>query len=191
MRVYETILSILEEKGPLPIPAICQEVNQVLNSNREKPILPAQIISIVTRKKDLFRINGGRISIHPDKYPFSLIASLEGFGDISYQVRVNFVKNRFAALVWRNKENHQPFSDFQAIVPGDVEEFKRELYSMNIWEWKPTYRSEDGIIIEGKYWSVKLITKGKVYESEGTKSFPENWNQFCNAVERLTGTPFH
>ncbi|MDR7239448.1 hypothetical protein [Neobacillus drentensis] len=191
MRVYETILSILEEKGPLPIPAICQEVNQVLNSNREKPILPAQIISIVTRKKDLFRINGGRISIHPDKYPFSLIASLEGFGDISYQVRVNFVKNRFAALVWRNKENHQPFSDFQAIVPGDVEEFKRELYSMNIWEWKPTYRSEDGIIIEGKYWSVKLITKGKVYESEGTKSFPENWNQFCNAVEKLTGTPFH
>lgn len=191
MRVYETILSILEEKGPLPIPAICQEVNQVLNSNREKPILPAQIISIVTRKKDLFRINGGRISIHPDKYPFSLIASLEGFGDISYQVRVNFVKNRFAALVWRNKENHQPFSDFQAIVPGDVEEFKRELYSMNIWEWKPTYRSEDGIIIEGKYWSVKLITKGKVYESEGTKSFPENWNQFCIAVEKLTGTPFH
>ncbi len=191
MRVYETILSILEEKGPLPIPAICQEVNQVLNSNREKPILPAQIISIVTRKKDLFRINGGRISIHPDKYPFSLIASLEGFGDISYQVRVNFVKNRFASLVWRNKENHQPFSDFQAIVPGDVEEFKRELYSMNIWEWKPTYRSEDGIIIEGKYWSVKLITKGKVYESEGTKSFPENWNQFCNAVEKLTGTPFH
>jgi hypothetical protein len=136
-------------------------------------------------------VNGGRISIHPDKYPFSLIASLESFGDISYQVRVNFVKNRFAALVWRNKENLQPFSDFQAITPGDLEEFKRELYSMNIWEWKPTYRSEDGIIIEGKYWSVKLITKGKVYVSEGTKSFPENWDQFCNAVEKLTGTPFH
>jgi hypothetical protein len=191
MRVYETILSILEEKGPLPIPAICQEVNQVLVTNREKPILPAQIQSIVTRKKDLFRVNGGRISIHPDKYPFSLIASLEGFGDISYQVRVNFVKNRFAALVWRNQDNPQPFSDFQAIVPGDLEEFKRELYSMNIWEWKPTYGREDGIIIEGKYWSVKLITKGKVYESEGTKRFPENWNQFCNAVEKLTGTPFH
>jgi hypothetical protein len=191
MKVYETILSILEEKGPLPIPAICQEVNHVLGSNREKPILPAQIISIVTRKKDLFRMNGGRISIHPDKYPFSLIASLESFGDISYQVRVNFVKNRFAALVWRNKENLQPFSDLQAIAPGDLEEFKRELYSMNIWEWKPTYRSEDGIIIEGKYWSVKLITKGKVYESEGTKSFPENWDRFCNAVEKLTGTPFH
>ncbi|MBT2699243.1 hypothetical protein J7E79_17815 [Bacillus sp. ISL-40] len=191
MRVYETILSILEEKGPLPIPAICNEVNQVLVTNREKPILPAHIRSIVKRKRDLFRVNGGRISIHPEKYPVSLIASLEGFGGISYQVRVHFVKNRFAALIWRNKENYQPFSDFQADVPGDLEEFKRELYSLNIWEWKPTYRSEDGIIIEGKYWSIKLITKGKVYESEGTESFPGNWNKFCHAVENLTGTPFH
>lgn len=191
MRVYETILSILEEKGPLPIPAICHEVNQVFVTNREKPILPAHIKSIVTRKKDIFRVSGGRISIHPDKYPYSLIASLEGFGEISYQVRVNFVKNRFAALVWRSKENHQPFSDVQTIVPGELEEFKRDLYSMKIWEWKPTYRSEDGIILEGKYWSVKLITKGKVYESEGTESFPGNWDKFCKAVEKLTGTPFH
>ena len=68
-----------------------------------------------------------------------------------------------------------------------MEEFKRELYTMNIWEWKQTYRSEDGIILEGKYWSVKLITKGKVYESEGTESFPRNWDQFCKAVEKLTG----
>jgi hypothetical protein len=191
MKVYETILSILEEKGSLPIPAICHEVNQVLVTSREYPILPEQIKSIVTTKKDLFRVNGGRISIHPDKYPFSLIASLEGYDDISYQVRVNFVKNRFAALVWRNKENNQSFTDLPVSVAGDLEEFKRELYSLNIWEWKPTYRSEAGIIIEGKYWSVKLVTKGKVYECEGTKSFPRNWDKFCKAVEKLTGTPFH
>jgi hypothetical protein len=190
MRVYEKILSILEEKGPLPIPAICDEVNQVLHSNREKPILPEHIKSIVTSKKDLFRVNGERISIHPDKYPFSLIASLECFGGISYHVRVNFVKNRFAALEWRNKENWQPFSSVQAYTPGDLESFKRELYTMNIWEWKPTYRNEDGIILEGKYWSVKLITKGKVYESEGTERYPDNWDKFCKAVEKLTGTPF-
>lgn len=190
MRVYETIISILEEKGPLPIPAICNEVNQVLVTNREKPILPEHIKSIVTRKKDLFRVNGGRISIHPDKYPFSLIATLECFAGISCQVRVNFVKNRFAALEWRNKENWRPFSDFHATAPGDLEEFKRELYTMNIWDWRQTYRNEDGIILEGKYWSVKLITKGKIYESEGTESYPKNWAQFCKAVEKLTGSPF-
>ncbi|MEH7158669.1 hypothetical protein [Neobacillus drentensis] len=191
MRVYETMLSILEEKGPLPIPQICNELNQVLISSREMPVLPAQINSIVTKKKDVFRVNDGNISIHPDKRPCSLIASLEGFGGVSYQVRVNFLKNRFAALQWRNKEDFHPFTDYQSVVPGNLEEFKKELYSLNIWEWYPTYRSEDGIILEGKYWSVKLITKGKVYESEGTKSYPGNWDMFCKAVEKLTGTPFH
>jgi hypothetical protein len=191
MRVFETILSILEKKGPLPIIMICSEVNQVLSCNREKPILPSHIKSIVTRKKDLFIVNEGTISIHPDKYPFSLKATLEVFEGSSYQVRVNFNKNRFAALIWRNKDNRQPFSDFPAGSPGDIEEFKRELYSMNIWKWAPTYRDEAGIILEGKYWSVKLKTKGKIYESEGTKSYPVNWKKFCRAVEKLTGTPFH
>jgi hypothetical protein len=190
MRVYETILSILEKKGPLPITVICDEVNQVLTTHREQPLLPSHIKSIVTRKKDLFHINGGRISIHPDKYPFSLIATLEGFGGISHQVRINFSKNRFAALEWRNKENIRSVSDCQPKTPGNLEDFKRELYIINIWEWEPTYRKEDGIVLEGKYWSVKLKTKGKVYESEGTQCFPNNWYRFCRAVEKLTGTKF-
>lgn len=191
MRVYETILSILEEKGPLPIAIICYEVNLVLSSDREKPILPSHIKSIVTRKRELFIVNEGNISIDPDKHPFSLIATLEGFEESSYQVHVNFIKNRFVALEWRNKDNCQPFSDVPVGYPGDIEEFKRELYTMNIWKWEPTYQDEAGIILEGKYWSVKLKTKGKIYKSEGSKSYPANWNHFCKALEKLTGTPFH
>ncbi|MFL6557164.1 MAG: hypothetical protein ACJ8MO_13715, partial [Bacillus sp. (in: firmicutes)] len=83
-----------------------------------------------------------------------------------------------------------PFSAIPAATPGDLEEFKRELYLMSIWEWKPTYQNEGGIILEGKYWSIKLITKGKVYVSEGTESYPRNWDKFCKAIEKLTGTPF-
>jgi len=190
MRVYETILSILDKEGPLPFPVICKEVNQYLTTNQEQPILPSHIKSIVTRKKDLFDINDGKISIHPDKYPLSLIATLEGFGGISYQVRVNFSKNRFAVLEWRNKENIKSNFDFLPKTPGNLDEFKRELYTINIWEWEPTYRKEDGIVLEGKYWSVKFKTKGKVYESEGTEYYPRNWKKFCRSVEKLTGTPF-
>lgn len=190
MRVYETIISILEKKGPLPILGICNEVNQVLTTRLEKPLLPSYIESIVTRKKDLFHSNGGRISIHPDRNPFMLIATLDGFEGISYQVRINFIKNRFAALKWRDIENRQPLN-VNTNKPGEIEEFKRELYTLNIWEWEPNYQKEEGIILEGKYWSIKLKTKGKVYESVGTECFPPNWNKFCKAVERLTGTPFH
>ncbi|CAH2714327.1 hypothetical protein BACCIP111895_01488 [Neobacillus rhizosphaerae] len=190
MRVYETILSILEKNGPLPIPEICYEVNQVLTSHREKPILPSHIKSIVTRKKDLFHVNRGSISIHPDKYPFSLIATQEGFGRISYQVRVNFVKNNFASLEWKNQDDCHPFSTIHPANSGNLEDFKRELYTVNIWDWEPSYRKEDGIILDGNYWSLKLKTMGKIYQSEGIECFPPNWEKFCTAVEKLTGTPF-
>jgi hypothetical protein len=85
MRVYETIISILEEKGPLPIPAICKEVNQVLTPLLEKPLLPSHIQSIVTRKKELFQKHDGRVFINPDKNPTSLIATIEGFEGISFR----------------------------------------------------------------------------------------------------------
>lgn len=120
----------------------------------------------------------------------SIMATLEGFGGISYQLRVDFEKNTFASLEWRNKEVCQPFSDLRIVKPGNLEEFKREVYTLNIWNWKSFYCKKDGIILEGKYWSVKVKTKGKVYGSEGTECFPANWGQFCSAVEKLTGTPF-
>jgi hypothetical protein len=103
----------------------------------------------------------------------------------------SFIENRFTVLEWRNIDNYQPFLNLPAGFPGDKEEFKRELYSLEFWIWKPNYRGEAGIILEGKYWTVKLKTKGKVYESEGTKCFPANWDKFCRAVEKLTGTIFH
>ncbi|MBO0958359.1 hypothetical protein J1P26_01330 [Neobacillus sp. MM2021_6] len=120
----------------------------------------------------------------------SIMASLEGFGGISYLLRVNFEKNTFVSLEWRNKGVCQTLPDLQTVKSGDLEEFKREVYSLNIRKWKPSYRKEEGIILEGKYWSVKLKTKEKMYASEGTECFPANWDQFCRAVEKLTGTPF-
>lgn len=190
MRVYETIIAILEEKGPLPIPTICQEVNQILTPLLEKPLLPSHIKSIVTRKKELFHKQDGRVSINQDKYPTSLIATIEGFEGISYRVHVNFIMNQFISMEWRNKDNLRPFTDFQSKSAGSIEEFKRELYAINIWEWEPSYQKEGGIVLEGKYWSVRLTSKGKVYESKGMELYPPNWNRLCKAIERLTGRPF-
>lgn len=166
------------------------EVNKILKIHQENPLKPSQIQSIVTRKKDLFTVKGGKISIHPDKYPFSLIATMEEYSGASNQVRVNFIKKRFIFLEWRNKDNIQPFADYPAKFHGSLEDFKRDIYSMKIWEWEPAYRNVEGIVLGGKFWSVKLSTKGRVYESEGTDCFPLNWARFCKAVEKLTGTPF-
>lgn len=191
MRVYTMILSILDKNGPLPISTICQEVNHVLPVHRKKPILPSHIKSIVTKKRGFFDIHDGRISIHPDKDPISLSVSQEFYGGISYYIKIYFKKNNFAVLEWRNKDNCEPVSNDQPKTLGCLEEFKSELFTMNIWDWDPSYRKEEGIVLEGNYWSVKLITKGTIYESEGMECYPKNWGSFCRSIEKLTGITFH
>jgi hypothetical protein len=120
----------------------------------------------------------------------SLIADIDGFSGVSYKVNIDFYRNRFTVFEWRNKDNILPFTNFERKSIGSMEDFKREIYLMKIWEWERTYRKEAGIILDGKYWSIKLNTKGKVYESEGMESFPPDWNRFCQAIEKLTGIPF-
>src|SRR4051794_36750497 len=106
MNIYETIISILDEKGPLSIPLICQEVNDLLVTERSNPILPSHIKSIVTRKKDLFREREGNISIAPEKIPYSITAILDNDEGINYQLNVDFINKSFLFFEWRNK-GHQ------------------------------------------------------------------------------------
>lgn len=120
----------------------------------------------------------------------SLIAGIDGYSGVSYKVHVDFFRNQFTVFEWRNKENLQPFTNVERTSIGSMADFKKEIYLMKIWEWEPSYRKEEGIVLEGKYWSLKLNTKGNSYESEGMECFPSDWERFCTAIEKLTGTPF-
>jgi hypothetical protein len=120
----------------------------------------------------------------------SLIAAIDGFSGISYKVHVDFFRNTFTVFEWRNKDNSLPFTNLESKSIGSMEEFKRAIYLMRIWEWEPSYRKEAGIILDGKYWSIKLNTKHNIYESEGMECFPPDWKRFCHEVEKLTGIPF-
>ena len=131
-----------------------------------------------------------QISIFPEISPYFLTAMVEGYAGLSYQVRINFIKNYFIAIEWRNKDHRRPITVINPESYGSFDEFKREFQDLKIWEWAPIYRKEDGIILEGQYWSVKLKTHGKVYESIGAQAFPPNWKRFCKAIEKLTGAPF-
>lgn len=190
MKVLDTIISILEDKGPLPIAAICNEVNRMLFTCQEKPFLPSHIKSIVARKKDLFRIQEGNISIQPDKQPFMLTAILDGDDGITYQVNVNFIQKRFTYFSWRNHGTSNGNLDYCPKQSGDFDEFKREIFSMKLWEWQPSYGKEEGITLGKTNWSIKLKTQSKTYFCDGTDCFPENWGKFCKSVEKLTGSTF-
>jgi hypothetical protein len=56
MNIYETIISILDEKGPLSIPLICQEVNDLLVTER------SHILSPLLLEKKIYFGKGREIS---------------------------------------------------------------------------------------------------------------------------------
>jgi hypothetical protein len=190
VNIYETIILILDKKGPLSIPLICQEVNEMLVKNQSDPILPSHIKSIVTRKKDLFRVREGNISIAPDKNPYSITVILEGDEGISYQLNVDFIKKRFSFFEWRNKRHQKSSQTPPTRRLGNIDEFKRELMALKIWEWQSYYGAEVGITLGKTNWTVKLKTTSKTHVFEGTDCYPEKWAEFCQSIEKLAGVSF-
>ncbi|MGG5253971.1 hypothetical protein ACQYAD_10795 [Neobacillus sp. SM06] len=190
MKDFETIISILEDNGSMTISSICAEVNRRLSSDLENLLLPVHIQSIINRKKDLFQIQEGEISIAPDKKPFFLVATLEVEQGICYQVNVNFTKKRFTYFEWRNLPRQEGKNSFLPKNPGDFNEFKSEIFNMKIWEWQPLYATSEGIHLGDTNWTVKLVTSEKIYYSEGTDCYPAEWRRFCRAIEKLTGANF-
>lgn len=189
MKMYEIILDILNKKGPAPYSTICEEMNDriPLNNNRNKPVQLAHIKSVVSRKKDLFSVENGVISIREEKKIVCLTVHIEETPGPSYTVKVDFEKNRFALFEFVEEVHLQ--NKPRSILTGNIEKFKSEIYRLKIWNWNMDYQPET-LVLDGTNWVVKLQTKGKVYESRGHQCFPQNWTKFCKTLSNLVGIEF-
>ncbi len=189
MYMYEVILDILAKNGPASISSICQEMNQ-LNSVRqgiEKTVHPSQVKTAITRKKDLFKVKENVVFIDPEKDIQLLLVNISlGLGP-QRTFRVDFEKNRFVYFEWNLDSTKIPT---KKIPPSkndsNLEIFKKDLYRIRIWDWEKDYHPE-GIVLDGPSWSIKLITKGKVYQSEGLQGLPKDWAKLCRGLSKLTG----
>jgi hypothetical protein len=190
MNMYEIIIDILEKKGPVSYHSIVDEMNEMnwLRNERKNPVQVSHVKSVISRKKDLFSVTDDIVSIREEKEMVSLTAMIGGYPGPSYKVFVDFLQNRFYFFEW-NIDCLNPNSKEKTIYIGDVEEFKKEVIRLKIWNWEADYQL-DSLVLDGTSWSVTLNTKGKVYESEGLQSFPKNWSKFCKALSNLIGIKF-
>lgn len=186
MSIFENILDILEKKGPISIPSLCEEMNKLsrFQNIKSKPIELSHVKSVISRKKDLFTIQNDMITIDPDKDPVLLTVNVGGYPGPWYKVDIDFINERFVSFEWHLSS----FSSRKEMPKesGSIENFKKELYHLKIWKWQPEYNHQ-GIILEGITWSVKLLTKGKLFESNGMQSFPKEWERLCRALSLLIG----
>ena len=74
------------------------------------------------------------------------------------------------------------------LTPKKVEEFLGLLKKIKIFEWERQYK--DPGVIDGTNWSVEIICKDKKYEFSGNNAYPDTWESFCEAVEKLIGKEF-
>lgn len=190
MKMYEAILDILGKKGNATIPVICQEMSeqsQSMISNTQNLIEPSYIKTLVSSNKELFLIKDDIVSIRPDKEPLIMTVVLHGYPGPEMRVRIDFKRNIFTYFEWHldsKASQHLKIGKF-----GSVEDFKKKLYPLKLWEWEEDYQTE-GIVVDGTSWSVTLKTKGRTYESRGLDSFPKDWKEFCQAVSILVGKRF-
>jgi hypothetical protein len=188
MFIYEMILEIIGNKGPISIPSICQEMNQTCGYNdSNKLVQPSQIKQALSRKKDLFKVEDNLVSILPEKDPQQLTVYMGGGIEPSLMIKVDFEKNRFSFIEKHFEPRKAANNKFQPLHQcGSVEAFKRELYRIKPWEWARDYEPEE-MVLDGIFWSVKLVTKAKVYESEGLQCFPKEWPMLLKGLSALTG----
>ncbi|MBT2685493.1 hypothetical protein [Bacillus sp. ISL-37] len=190
MKMYEAILDILEKKGNATIRVICQEMSEQdhsIVSERQDMVEPSYIKTLVSSNNELFLVKDDLVSIRPDKEPVMMTVVLHGYPGPEMRVRVDFKRNTFTYFEWHL--DSKASGPLKVGTFGSVEDFKKKLYPLKLWEWEEDYQTE-GIVVDGTSWSVKLKTKGKTYESRGLDSFPNQWKEFCKAVSVLVGKKF-
>lgn len=189
MKIYETILDILETQGPTTIPLICQEISKRTNvSSMPAPELAQSFIkALILRKAEIFSLRDGIVSIRPERDPDMLVAVYHAYPGPELRVNVNFKRKTFTYFEWHLDSNTS--KPLKITLPGKIDDFKKELYLLKIWDWKEDYQSE-GIIVDGNSWSVRLVTKGFIYESGGLNDYPANWKEFIQAISSLIGIQF-
>lgn len=187
MNVYEAIIMILETKGQATIPAIWEEINKLPCKvlDRDDFMDVSHLKSFIWLKREWFRVNGDLVSIRPERESVKLIFKQSGHPGPEVKISVDFKRNTFIFHEWYyGQQSHADRLPHNQ--PGSVSEFKKWLYSFQIWDWENDYQTE-GIIVDGLSWSVLLETKGAVYLSEGLNSFPKGWRKFKRSISQLTG----
>ncbi|MCQ6276194.1 hypothetical protein JMM81_14795 [Bacillus sp. V3B] len=79
--------------------------------------------------------------------------------------------------------------EYKLVEPGSTDEFKQQLYRLKVWGWDSNYE-QDGIILDGICWSIRLETRANIFRSAGLQSFPKEWSKFCCELTKLTGRTF-
>jgi len=115
-------------------------------------------------------------------------AYVGGYPGVSYDVEIDFDSR---LLTWRRFfAGYSGKDDYyeKTIRKDTLAKFIESLKEINVLNWKSKY--ENPGVCDGTQWSVEFKRDGRSIRKSGDNNFPENWDEFCRLVRRVSGKPF-
>lgn len=113
-------------------------------------------------------------------------ASVGGYFGGYYNVDVDLVDSKVAWSRWGGGKDEKTI--LKTIRVASANKFVEQLKMLNLLNWKAKYIEHD--VCDGTQWSVEIITAGRTFRKVGDNQFPEEWDQFCKTVSKLTNNVF-
>lgn len=112
-------------------------------------------------------------------------ASVGGFFDGFYNVEIDLENQK---ITWSHSIDIENESIHKSIRVNTGKNCIEKLKMIGLLNWKAKY-IEPGVL-DGTHWSVEIINDGRTIRKYGDNKFPEEWEEFCKIINRVTGKEF-
>ena len=178
--MYEKIIDVLDSKGPTNINYLYEELNRksMEMDNQDSLIPMSSIKSVLSRKKDLFHVEEGMVSIHPEKEIKKLIVEFRINAYQSFSIHIDFFRETYSIQDWSLQPvNYPPV--FNIIHSDQFKSLKIDLYRLKIWNWTSEQYTDS-------IYTVRLQTQNTAYTYKSSDLESKEWKKLKKFISMFT-----
>jgi hypothetical protein len=113
-------------------------------------------------------------------------ASIGGYFGTSYTFKVEFDRGE---VIWEaSGDDFEPALMIQMDIEG-MNTFIEAIRKCRVLSWKRKY--VDLNVLDGTQWVLEIQYNDILIKKSGSNDYPEEWDGFCEVIQKLTGKPFH
>lgn len=110
--------------------------------------------------------------------------SFGGYFQGFYEIKIDF--NLMRVTYSHSLEQREPLT--KNVSPELLEEFIERLKDINFLNWRSRYVDPD--VLDGSEWQIEIIREGRNLRKYGINSYPDEWEDFCKAIEKISEKKF-
>lgn len=112
-------------------------------------------------------------------------ASVGGYFDGFCLVHIDITARQ---LTWAHSLDDPETAVIKNLTKKTLEKIPVQLRRLDLLNWKRRY--DDNRVLDGTQWQVEIFRKGRALRKSGSNGYPEQWDDFCQLMQKLSGMPF-